>query len=92
MKKQIQTLQNSLNTMKVKLSDLDHELSTFDQSDEDEWDLGEELYSDQEINDKKESIGQEIKSLKERINTTQTTLDHMPQQEERDFRTQLQMH
>lgn len=89
--KQIQTLKNSLNTMKVKLSDLEIELSTLDQSYEDEWDLGEEQFSDQEINDKKASIGQEMASLKERIKETQTTLDRLPQQDVSEFRTQRQM-
>jgi hypothetical protein len=90
MMRHVQIIKNSLNKMKVKLSDLKNELSNLNEHIDDDWDLEDEQVSDKELNDKKESIGQEIASLKERIDLTQATLDQMPQ-DVSEFSSKLQV-
>ncbi|STY19083.1 Uncharacterised protein [Legionella quateirensis] len=89
--KQVKTLEESLNTMKAKLANLEDEYMTLSDDSGDDWDLEDDDMSEHDKMEKMKSLNLEIASLKERINTTRTNMDNLTQNDEQEACTELQM-
>lgn len=89
--KQVKILEESLNSMKAKLANLEDEYVTLSDDSEDDWDLEEDVMSESDKMEKMRSLNLEIGSLKERINSIRINIDVLTHNKDQEARTQPQL-